>query len=278
MPAMLNRRFRGKGASLSKFAFPVAVAAILLIGALLGTFIWRSSAPCGWKGLTCSRLAPILVPIAANEPACIAAVGSVPSPKETGYAEASERAAAACRTSGAEDTAEEESAPARLALAQNLAEYTSWRSARVCASGVSACGSLRCYDDYLSGAAPGGAHYSEGVTLRAQAEEACRASEPLGNALNGRYLARSQGGCGTKPASVSITIKGGGVSWRHEFQGVLYSWSGAIDSAGHIRASVANSSDFTASGLYSQLDRTMNMKYPQCETPISMTVISKLAD
>lgn len=182
---------------------------------------------------------------------------------------------AGCLLSNATRAAQQAADPASQSLARDLVEYARWRSARACAAAAAACASVHCYEAYLATAPASSPHRSEAETLRGRADQSCRVNA---NDVDGRYLARSRGGCGAKPDSVTVTISGAMIFWRHEFQGVAYDWKGTIDQSGHINASVGDSSLFAASGQYNRLDREMKMKYPQCESKISMSIISKLAN
>jgi len=179
---------------------------------------------------------------------------------------------------------------AELTLTRELADYAKWQKALACLNVSSGCAALRCYDDYLAAPSPR-AHGEQAKSARASLLPSCPAaaaalspaaapSVPIvaASGQDGRYLARSRGGCGTKPGSVTLTIAEGAISWRHEFQGQAYEWSGAIDASGRISASVGGAATFQANGRYSGLDREMTMKYPQCETEIPMSIISKLAN
>ncbi|HYA81718.1 MAG TPA: hypothetical protein VED87_12410, partial [Methylocystis sp.] len=188
-------------------------------------------------------------------------------------------------------SSEASSEEAELSLTRELADYAKWQSARACVNDSSGCAAARCYDDYLAEAPPPRAHAEQALAARARVLQSCSAAAartavpiaprvPVGDARgrDGRYLARSRGGCGTKPGSVTLTIEGTAIAWRHEFQGQAYEWRGAIDASGRISASVDGAATFQANGRYSGLDREMTMKYPQCETEIPMSIISKLAD
>lgn len=113
--------------------------------------------------------------------------------------------------------------------------------------------------------------------LLERAEQTCSANA-LSAIADGRYLARSRGACGAKPDSVTVEIQRGAVSWRHDFRGISFNWSGTIDSGGAIEAAVGNSSDYVAVGRYSESDREVAMKYPGCESRISMQIINKIAN
>ncbi|HYA79966.1 MAG TPA: hypothetical protein VED87_03445, partial [Methylocystis sp.] len=131
---------------------------------------------------------------------------------------------------------------AELTLTRELADYAKWQSARACVNDTSGCAAARCYDDYLAEAPPPRAHAEQALSARARVLQSCsataaHAAAPVAPIIpafgardrDGRYLARSRGGCGTKPSSVTLTIAGAAITWSHEFQGQAYEWRGAID-------------------------------------------------
>jgi hypothetical protein len=87
---------------------------------------------------------------------------------------------------------------------------------------------------------------------------------PLLQIVDGTYVARTGRGCGEKPVSFTVEIKGGRVSWTHDFQGISYQWTGTIDASGIIHANVGNNEVFSAAGQYRDDGRRVEIHYPQC--------------
>ena len=160
---------------------------------------------------------------------------------------------------------------------QRLLDSYKWHEAQECTVGISDCATRSCYANYLAEFSVSGLHTVEAQAMQRQAEEKCSANA-LSSLADGRYVARSSAACGVKPESVTLEINHGEISWRHEFQGISFQWSGRIDSNGAIDASVGNSSAYSAIGRYNEADRNVRMTYPQCVSSISMQIISKMSN
>ncbi len=224
-------------------------------------------------GLTCPSAALEVGRSSVEEqPAC-----ELPQDISPSDGEAMARARGACRLAQAARSVDLAQDDRTRAERERLLESYRWRQVQECVVGASDCGARSCYSGYLAEFGSSGAHKTEAQASRERAEQKCRANA-LSATADGRYLARSRGGCGAKPDSVTVEINHGAISWRHEFQGISFNWSGTIDSGGVIEAAVGNSSAYSAAGRYSETDRGVAMKYPRCEGGISMQIINKISN
>jgi hypothetical protein len=180
-----------------------------------------------------------------------------------------------CDLARQKQTEEDASRQARdEAARQSEQEDAMWRSAQQCAQNAASCVVASCYSGFLD-------RYRAAGSRRAEAEAAiARAAQGCGSGrADGRYLARSGSACGAKPdLSINVTIRQGRIAWEHEFQGIAYRWNGAIDAGGAIEASVGNSPSFRATGRYSDEERMILMRYPQCAAGVRMDIVKKLGD
>ncbi|WOJ89869.1 hypothetical protein RZS28_00705 [Methylocapsa polymorpha] len=157
-------------------------------------------------------------------------------------------------------------------------EDSMWQSAQQCARNAATCVVQNCYWDYLDRYRAPGSRRAEAEAAITRAEQSCLNAHAMGVA-NGRYLARSDNACGTKPSlSINVTIRQGQIAWEHEFRGTAYGWSGTIDSAGVIEASVGSSQSFRATGRYGDEERMILMRYPQCALGVNMDIVKKIGD
>jgi hypothetical protein len=189
-----------------------------------------------------------------------------------------EDAAAACREAN-NDAARKQ---------QEEAEKAALNSALQCAMGVTnACIVKNCYSGYMAKYGSSGKFRDQAKAEIAAAELRCQkpAETPTPTPsvattvalADGTYDAATQRACGAQPEyGITVNIGSGTVSWEHELRGTRYSWSGTIDGQGNIRASVGNSSSFSATGHYSDSDRAVQMKYPQCGSdPVTISIIGR---
>jgi hypothetical protein len=187
-------------------------------------------------------------------------------------------AAAACREANDDAARKRQEAEEKAAL----------NSALQCAIGVTnACVVKNCYSGYLAKYGSSGKFRDQAQAEIAAAELRCQKpaetptpppAGPTTVALaDGTYDAATQRACGA-PAEYGITVNigSGTVAWEHELRGTRYTWSGTIDGQGNIRASVGNSNSFSATGHYSDSDRAVQMKYPQCGSePVTISIIGR---
>lgn len=246
----------------------------MLIVALLGAAAFTAfpTTGCDSLGFMCPSAAREVDRSSVEEPAC-----DLPKDISPNDGEAMARARAACRLAQAARSVDRAQDDRTRVERERLLESYRWRRVQECVVGASDCAARSCYSGYLAEYGSSSVYKAEAQALRERAEQKCRANA-LSATADGRYLARSRGGCGAKPASVTVEIDHGAISWRHELQGILFKWSGTVDAVGAIEAAVGNSPDYSAVGRYSEADREVAMKYPQCETSISMQVISKISN
>jgi hypothetical protein len=177
---------------------------------------------------------------------------------------------------------------AKKEAASKQQEETALNSARQCAAGVSnACVVKNCYSGYLAKYGNSGKFRDQAQAEISAAEIRCQkpAETPTPTPsvatsvalADGTYDAATQRACSVPPEyGITVTIESGKVSWEHELRGTRYSWSGTIDGQGNIRASVGNSGSFSATGHYSDSDRAVQMKYPQCGAdPVTISIIGR---
>lgn len=152
-----------------------------------------------------------------------------------------------------------------------------WKSARSCAANAAACAVRYCYSSYREKFGAGGKHSAEADADIARAESACRQSQAPAVA-DGRYSARALAACGAKQDYFSVDVKGGRISWDHEFLGIRYHWDGTVDGAGAVSAKVPNFPGYTATGRFTESgEKTIQMHYPHCTAgPVTMEIIKKL--
>lgn len=168
---------------------------------------------------------------------------------------------------------------------RKVAEERALQSARQCAAGASDCIVKNCYAGYLTQYGGQGALRDQARAEVAAADDRClrkpadNPNPPSTPAIaDGVYNASAHRGCGAAAQfGIRLTVKGGSVSWEHDFRGIRYNWNGTIDNQGTIRASVGNSNSFTATGHYSDSERNVEMSYPQCASePITLSIIGRL--
>jgi hypothetical protein len=165
---------------------------------------------------------------------------------------------------------------------RKAAEEKALQSARQCAAGASDCIVKNCYAGYLAEYGNSGAFGDRARAEVAGAENRCQPKPPDSPSppaiADGVYNAGAHPGCrAAAQFGIHVTVKAGTVIWEHELRGTRYTWSGTIDGRGNIRASVGNSSSFTASGRYSDSEHDVQMIYPQCGSdPITLSIIGRL--
>jgi hypothetical protein len=169
---------------------------------------------------------------------------------------------------------------------QEAEEKAALNSALQCAVGVTnACIVKNCYSGYMAKYGSSGKFRDQAQAEISAAELRCQkpAETPTPSVAtavalaDGTYDAATQRACGAQPEyGITVTIETGKVSWEHELRGTRYNWSGTIDGQGNIRASVGNSSSFSATGHYSDSERAVQMKYPQCGAdPVTLSIIGR---
>jgi hypothetical protein len=158
------------------------------------------------------------------------------------------------------------------------AEERALQAARQCMVGAADCVVKSCYSGYLSQYGASGALRAIAQSDVSRAEQRCRGPISVTIVADGSYNAKSERGCGVAAQfGIRVAVKGGEISWEHQFRGISYRWVGAIDDTGAIRASVGNSTDFVADGRYSESGRQVLMHYPQCASdPITLSIIGRL--
>lgn len=253
-----------------RYSLVIAIAAVVFFGA--AAFSAFPNTGCDSIGLMCPSVAQEAGRARVEEPACEA-----PKDVSPGDADATTRTRAACRLALAARSVDQAQDDRTRAERDRLLEGYRWRRVQECVVAASECGARNCYSGYLAEFGASGVHKAEAQLLQERAEQKCRANA-LSTLADGRYLARSRGGCGAKPDSVTVEIQRGAISWRHDFQGISFNWSGTIDSDGVIEAAVGNSSEYRAAGRYNEADREVAMRYPRCESRISMQIINKIAN
>jgi hypothetical protein len=151
-------------------------------------------------------------------------------------------------------------------------EADALKQARECAAtSGNACTAKSCYDSYLGLYGNNGTLRSDARSDLAMAAAACHQTM-----TDGTYGAASLRGCGIPSEDgIHVTVKSGTVSWQHQFKGIRYNWTGTVDGEGNIHASAGPS--YTATGRYSDSERDVLMKYPQCGSEgIILTIIGRL--
>jgi hypothetical protein len=263
-------RDRSRHRSFDRATFVLGSLAVLAIAASISAML-STSLRCKLFSSYCPGAVPAL-DVAQTEPVCSLSESAPP------YDRGAQKAArAACRMNELArlfDQAEDDETKANK---QNLLESYKWRQAQECAAGASNCAAKNCYASYLAEFGGSSLHEIEARDLLRRAEQKC-ISPARSSMADGRYLARSSAGCGSKPGSVTVDIHQGRISWRHELQGVQYSWDGTIDSAGAVTAEASSESAFRASGQYTDADRSVTMTFPDCATGITMRIINKMSD
>ncbi len=184
-----------------------------------------------------------------------------------------------------------------------VAENQLFASAKQCASRANACVVETCFAQYLGGHA-NGAHAAEARAEIAQARRAClnpppkRAPEPRPPVVNteptpgpaplkdGEYLAeaRAVSECGVqKQRSLRVFVCSGKISWTHEAPLAPnqpprpLKWEGFISGDGALQASVGGSLSYKATGQISDTARNIDMRYPDCVSPVTLTISRQLS-
>jgi hypothetical protein len=193
--------------------------------------------------------------------------------------------------------AEIEGLAVKAAAACATAESESYRQARQCADNASSCIVPSCFVQYRQNYS-NGAHADQARDDLARARRACDAEKARPNPIDdtpnagpsplgdGEYLAYSSGApsCGiAKQRALHVFVCSGRINWVHEaplaarMGAVPMQWEGSIDARGKVVAAVRGNADFSASARISETERTIDMHYPDCETPISMTISRALS-
>jgi hypothetical protein len=229
---------------------------------------WR----CKLFGSYCLAANPAPESAQATEPSC-----DLSEDAASNESEAQRAARAACRIKEVAHSFDAREDDETKTQRQSLLESYKWAQTQECAAAATDCAAKTCYSNYLAQFGNSALHETEARYLQRQAEQKC-ASNARASVADGHYLARSSAGCGSKPESVTVEIRGGRVSWRHEVHGTAVQWRGSIDQAGAITATVDNEPAYHASGQYTDANRNLTMIYPQCATAISMRIINKMSD
>ncbi len=251
------------------YAAYIPVAVPIVLGFV--TLAIAAAAP-SFRCLLGASCAAITSSSERREAACEAE--KVPSTRKIG---SGTNARAGCQLVSIADSFELANDSQATAIKQQLVESAMWREAQECAAKSSACVAETCYSNYLARLGPSTFHKPAAQALQGAFERKCGAAL-LPSSADGRYLARSSQACGMTPQSVAIEINHGRISWRHEFGGISFQWSGWVNSSGAIEAYVLNGSGFRAAGQFDDFGRQVTMTYPSCDDSIPMHIINKVAN
>lgn len=184
---------------------------------------------------------------------------------------------AACQSvrQAAEDRrrSEERAAEARRS------EERALQSAQQCAAQVAPCVVKDCFAGYLNEYGGSGALREQARSAVARAAEQCRSSpsSPGSAIADGAYNAVARRACGAgQQYGIRVVIAAGRISWEHDFRGIRFAWTGTIDAQGQIRATVGGSRDMTAGGRFTDNEREVEMRYPQCPEAIPLSILGRL--
>jgi hypothetical protein len=172
-------------------------------------------------------------------------------------------------------------------------EDDAWQLAKRCAASAPACKIENCYKDFYLTRYVSGTHRVEAKSEISLAQEACekppQVNPPDGQSNQvpdgesnpvpeGNYWGRTLAACGARTDfSVNANVKGGRISWEHDFRGSKYLWEGTIDASGKVSAKVANAPGLTATGRFTaDGEKRIEMRYPQCVSePVPLEIRGK---
>lgn len=226
--------------------------------------------------------------VCAIEPECVAPFRTA-FPNSPALAElngAAQQARTQCEedraaASRARDDAARKAREDRDAQAARAAQEAKvFSDAQRCAA-ASPCVAAACFDTYLR-TYPSGTFRARVPEELAGAQARCAAARPRSSVGDGTYSARASGGCGVPAQSgIGVTISGGRISWQHDMvlvpggTPVPHQWDGTIDAAGAISAGVGGAQGYAATGRYNDTDREVEMRYPGCATPITLSILGR---
>ena len=157
---------------------------------------------------------------------------------------------------------------AAKAEAQRLAalDAGNWAGAQACAQKGDRCAAKACFEAYL-GQQKNGQFADEARVGADDAAKACAAPVPattvaaLPPVPDGQYSGFAHAACGERGKSVSLTIKGGQISWDFGRAGQpALHWQGAVDGQETINAAAAGT-NYRADGSFPDVQ----MHFPNCE-------------
>ncbi len=158
-------------------------------------------------------------------------------------------------------------------------EDDAWLSAKRCAATATACNVEACYkESYLARYGASGSHRADADVEISRAKIACqKLSQQQSVVAEGKYWGRALAACGAKTDfGVSVEVKGNRINWEHDFLGARYQWDGTIDPSGNVLAKVPNTPGATATGVISEAEKIIQMKYPQCTSgPVQLEIRGK---
>lgn len=196
-----------------------------------------------------------------------------------------------------------EEVAARVAQScQTLGENQIFASAKQCAAGATTCVVETCYAEYLRTYANGG-HAGEARADIARAKQAClnaqqrRKSEAdetrehqeraVGPAplLDGEYAADAiaVSACGVQRQRPHVFVCSSKIWWVHEAPlapgqpSRPLKWEGSISDDGSLQASVGGSSSYVATARIADADRKVEMRYPGCASPVTLSIRHQLS-
>jgi hypothetical protein len=98
---------------------------------------------------------------------------------------------------------------------------------------------------------------------QADAERQRQQLEAVTTEHDGVYSSEVSAGCGEAPQrGVLVRVANGRLTFVHRLQGIEYQWSGRVSMQGDVRATVAGSDAYAASGKFT--DYLIELRYPQC--------------
>ncbi|WP_020176814.1 hypothetical protein [Methyloferula stellata] len=159
-------------------------------------------------------------------------------------------------------------------------EDDAWLAAKRCAAAATACNVEACYrGSYLTRYGASGSHRADADVEISRAKIACqKLSQQQTVVAEGKYWGRSLAACGAKTDfGINVEVKGNRINWEHDFLGVKYQWDGTIDPSGNVLAKVQNTPGATATGVISEAEKIIQMKYPQCTSgPVQLEIRGKM--
>jgi hypothetical protein len=186
--------------------------------------------------------------------------------------------------------AEIERLSARLAQScQSDSEKRLFESSRQCAAAANPCVVETCFTGYLSAYAHG-AYVGEARETITRAKQACLNPKPKiepirGLLADGEYSAeaRAVSSCGIPRQRPHVFVCSGKINWVHEaplavnLAPVPLQWEGSIGADGAVNVSVRGSSSYAATAQISETDREVQMRYPGCASPVTLTIARQLS-
>ncbi|WP_454914948.1 hypothetical protein [Xanthobacter sediminis] len=218
----------------------------------------------------------------AIEPECVAPFRTA-FPNAPALAEldaAAQQARAQCEADRAAASRARADEARKAQEARDAEEAKVFSDAQRCAA-ASPCVATACFDTYLR-TYPSGTFHARVRDELAGAQARCAAARPRSTVGDGTYSARASAGCGVPAQSgIGVTISGGHISWQHDMAlvpggtPVPHQWDGTIDPAGAITAGVGGAQGYVATGRYDDTDREVEMRYPSCAAPITLSILGR---